>query len=155
MTAAAPAGDRPAARSADVPGTSNTRPAVVAVINTTPDAIDLLKDALERAGFVVPTALTWEIQSGHTNLEGFVNTHQPDVVVYDIAPPYEKNWDVLQNLRRTVLKGYRFILTSVNIRHVETLVGRDEQVYEVVGTPHDLDEIVRAVREAVKARPVS
>jgi DNA-binding response OmpR family regulator len=128
---------------------------VVAVINTTPDAIDLLKDSLERAGFVVPTALTWMIQAGQTNLEGFLHTHQPDVIVYDLAPPYEKNWLVLQNLRETLLKGYRFVLTSVNTKHVEKLVGRDEQVYEVVGRPHDLDEIVRAVREATKARPVS
>ena len=128
---------------------------VVAVINTTPDAIDLLKDALERAGFVVPTALTWMIQGGETNLEGFIHTHQPDVIVYDLAPPYEKNWLVLQNLRETLLRGYRFVLTSVNTKHVEQLVGRDEQVYEVVGRPHDLDEIVRAVREAATARPVS
>lgn len=127
---------------------------MVAVINTTPDAIDLLKDALEHAGFVVPTALTWEIQQGRTNLEGFLNAHQPDVILYDIAPPYDKNWATLQNLRRTLLQGYRFVLTSVNTKHVEQLVGRDERVYEVVGTPHDLDEIVRAVREATKARPV-
>jgi DNA-binding response OmpR family regulator len=128
---------------------------VVAIINTTPDAIDLLKDSLERAGFVVATALTWMIQAGQTNLEGFLHTHQPDVIVYDLSPPYEKNWRVLQNLRETILKGYRFVLTSVNTKHVEKLVGRDEQVYEVVGRPHDLDEIVRAVREATKARPVN
>ena len=138
-----------------MPGSSASRPAVVAVINTTPDAIDLLKDALERAGFVVPTALTWMIQGGETNLEGFVHTHQPDVIVYDLAPPYEKNWLVLQNLRQTLLKDHRFVLTSVNTKHVEQLVGRDERVYEGVGRPHDLDEIVRAVREATKARPVS
>jgi DNA-binding response OmpR family regulator len=137
-----------------VPGSGAARPAVVAVINTTPDAIDMLKDAFERAGFVVATALTWMIQAGETNLEGFLHTHEPDVIVYDLAPPYEKNWLILQNLRHTLLKGYRFVLTSVNTKHVETLVGRDEQVYEVVGTPHDLDQIVRAVREATKARPV-
>jgi hypothetical protein len=77
----------------------------------------------------------------------------PKVIVYDIAPPYERNWAYLQHLRRTVLDGYRFVLTSVNVKHVERLVGSDERVYEVVGTPHDLDQIVRATKEAAKARP--
>jgi hypothetical protein len=57
----------------------------------------------------------------------------PKVIVYDIAPPYERNWAYLQYLRRTVLDGYRFVLTSVNVKHVERLVGSDERVYEVVG----------------------
>ena len=34
------------------------------------------------------------------------------------------------------------VLTSVNPRHVEHLAGRHERVYEVVGKPLDLDEIV-------------
>jgi hypothetical protein len=56
-------------------------------------------------------------------------------------------------MRQTILAGYRFVLTSVNIRHVESLVGADERVYEVVGKPHDLDIIVRATKEAARARP--
>ena len=53
----------------------------------------------------------------------------------------------------TVLRDYQFVLTSVNCAHVEGLVGKDEHVYEVVGKPHDLDLIVRAVKEAMRARP--
>ena len=41
----------------------------------------------------------------------------------------------------------------MNVKHVEGLAGRDERIYEVVGKPHDLDEIVRAAKEAVRARP--
>jgi hypothetical protein len=32
------------------------------------------------------------------------------------------------------------------------VVGRDEHVYEIVGKPIDLEEIVRAVKEASRAR---
>ena len=32
------------------------------------------------------------------------------------------------------------------------LASRDERIYEVVGRPVDLDEIVNAVKEALKAR---
>ena len=126
---------------------------VVAIINTSPDAVDLVKDVLEQAGFLVASTFTWLVQAGQIDLEAFLRTHQPNVIVYDIAPPYERNWDILQNLRRTVLQNYQFVLTSVNRAHVEALVGKDERIYEVVGKPHDLDAIVRAVKEAVRSRP--
>jgi len=46
-----------------------------------------------------------------------------------------------------------FVLTSTNPKHATELAGRDHHVYEVVGKPVDLDEIVRAVKEASRARP--
>ena len=132
---------------------ARSRP-VVAVINTAPDAVDLLKDALEQAALLVVTGYTHDIRDGKLDLEAFLRTHQPRVIVYDIAPPYDRNWEFLQHLRSTVLSGYRFVLTSVNPRHVEALVGRDQKVYEVVGRADDLGEIVRATREALRARDV-
>jgi CheY-like chemotaxis protein len=127
---------------------------VIAVINSTPDAVDLLKDVLERAGFIVVSTFTWAIQSGSVDLEALIRTHQPKVIVYDIAPPYDKNWKFFRHLRETVLKDRTFVLTTVNTRHVEGLLNRDERVFEVVGTPHDLDAIVKATKEAVRMRPV-
>lgn len=127
-------------------------PYVAAVINTTPDTVDLLKDALEQAGLLVVTGYTHDIRDGTLNLQSFLATHSPDVIVYDLAPPYDRNWAFLQHLRNTALSGYRFVLTTTNRRYVEGLVGRDERIYEVVGKAEDLDPIVQAVREAVRAR---
>ena len=129
------------------------KPDAVLIINTTPDAIDLIKDVLEHVGFIVASTTTWAVQSGAVNLEALLKVNAPKVIVYDIAPPYERNWAYLQHLRTTVLKDYQFVLTSVNVKHVERLAGVDERVYEVVGTPHDLDQIARATKEAAKARP--
>jgi CheY-like chemotaxis protein len=126
---------------------------VLAIINTSPDAVELLRHVLEQAGFLVASTFTWLVQSGQVDLDAFLRTHQPKVIIYDLAPPYERNWDALQNLRSTVLKDYQFVLTSVNCAQVEALVGKDERIYEVVGKPHDLDAIVRAVKEAVRSRP--
>lgn len=128
-------------------------PDAIAVINTAPDAVDLLKDVLEQAGFLVVTAYIWAVQNGSVNLQALLETYRPKVIVYDIAPPYDRNWAFFLHLRQTILGGYRFVLTSVNVKHVQALVGMDEQVYEVVGKPHDLDVIVRATKEAVRARP--
>ena len=127
---------------------------VVAVIDTTPDTIDLLKDTLEKAGFLVVTTYTWLATKGEVDLEAFLRTHQPAVILYDIARPCERNWVFLQTLRQTVFKDYRFVLTTPNVKQVERLMDRgDERVYEVVGHSDDLGQIVTAVREAAKARP--
>ena len=125
---------------------------VVAIINTSPDTIDLLKDAFERAALLVVTGYTHDIRDGKLDIESFLRAHRPDVIVYDLAPPYERNWAFLQRLRTTVMNGYRFVLTTPNRAHVEAIVGRDEKIYEVVGRAEDLDEILRATREAVRAR---
>jgi len=127
---------------------------VVAVINTSPDVVDMLRLTLEHAGIVVVSGLTWEIREGEVDLERFIAQHQPRVIVYDIAPPYENNWKLFQHVRSMpVMRGLQFVLTSTNARQVERLVQGDEQhVYEIVGKPYDLDQIVKAVKEAMRAR---
>jgi hypothetical protein len=76
----------------------------------------------------------------------------PVVVVWDLAPPYDRNWTFLQLLRTTVLKGRRLVLTTMNQAHVDKLAGLDQAVYEVVGKAEDLDAVVRATKEASRAR---
>ena len=133
-------------------GDAPARQPVAAIINTSPDTIDLLKDVLEKAGFLVVTGYTHDIRDGRLDIEAFLRTHRPGVIVYDVAPPYKRNWEFLQHLRTTALNGYRFVITTTNQTQVEALVSRDEKVYEVIGTPEDLDAIVRATKEALRAR---
>jgi DNA-binding NarL/FixJ family response regulator len=99
-----------------------------------PDTVELLSVALESA-------------------EAFLRQHQPTVIVYDIAPPDERNWRFFEHLRETVLKGYVFVLTSTHAAQVERLIGRAAHMYEVIGKRFDLNAIVDAVREAARARP--
>src|SRR4029078_11291082 len=114
-------------------------PPVTAVINSSPDIVDMLRLAIEHAGFVVVSALTYEIRDGEVSLDEFIGQHEPCVVVYDIAPPYEANWRLFEHLAALpVMRGRQFVLTSTNPKHVTELAGRDHHVYEVVGTPVDL-----------------
>jgi DNA-binding NtrC family response regulator len=126
----------------------------VAVINSTPDIVDMLRTAIEYAGFVVVTALTFEVRGGRVNLDQFIAQHEPVVIVYDVAPPYEANWRLFEHIAAMpIMRGRQFVLTSTNARHVTALAGREHHIYEVIGKPFDLDEIVRAVKEASRARP--
>ena len=136
-------------------GNSNAPP-VVAILNSNDDLVELLRSLLEQAGFVTVTGHIDEVRRGQLDLVNFVKQHQPQVIVYDLVPPYDRSWNYLYLLRDSEpLRGRPFVLTSVNAARAEEVVGRSEMVYEVVGKHHDLDRIVAAVREASKARPIT
>jgi CheY-like chemotaxis protein len=129
-------------------------PVVVAIVNTNPDLVRILRMALEKAGFVVFEIHIEDIKLGAANVDSFLTQHNPKVIVYDLAPPYDMNWRFLDHLRTaTGFKGRRFVLTSVNVAYAEEVVGKDESVYEVLGEEKDTAEVVRAVKEASRARP--
>jgi DNA-binding response OmpR family regulator len=130
-----------------------TGPTAVAIVNTNPDLVRLLRFALEAAGFVVFVYHIDAMREGTADVESLLREHDPKVVIYDVAPPYANNWNFLQHLRtHTHFKGRKFVLTSMNARRMHEIVGDDETVYEIVGQPDDLDEIVRAAKEASRAR---
>ncbi len=128
---------------------------VVAVFNSNSDAIELVVSALSAAGFSVVWALIPQLRSGAIDFDQFLRQHDPRVVVYDIGPPYEEHWAILQEARRTPALEHRpIVLTSLNAGQAETLAGGDTRVYEIVGKPYDLAQIVQAVKEASRMRLV-
>jgi len=129
------------------------KPPCVAIFNSSDDIIQMLRLLIEQAGFVVIAAHVYEIRTGKIDLQTFVQQHDPLVIVYDVAPPYEQNWRFLEHVRQSpLLRDRQFVITSTNRAQVEALVGRDKGVYEVVGKPFDLDQIVQAVKEASRSR---
>lgn len=133
--------------------TEDRRPDCVAVFNASDDVVELLRMVIEQAGLVVVTGHIDDIKRGKLDLQTFVEQHDPKVIVYDVAPPYERTWAFLQHLRsQPPLKGRQFVLTTTNLARVREAVGPAENVYEIVGKPFDLDAIVRAVKEASRAR---
>ena len=132
-----------------------TRPDVVAVMNTSKDTTDLLRVVLEQAGFVVVTAFTHAVRDGDVDLESFMRQHRPKVVVYDIAIPYEQNWRLFQHIRsRPACEGVFFVLTTTNAAQVATIAGPEQDLYEILGKPYDLNLVVEAVRGAARHRPI-
>ena len=127
---------------------------VVAVINSNDDLVEMLRLSFEQAGFVVVSAHVDAIKRGAANLTDFVRTHKPQVIVFDLVPPYDSSFRFVQHLRQTdLLDGCRFVLTSTNAKRAEELAGTAEEIFEVVGKPYDIGQITRAVKEASRARP--
>jgi hypothetical protein len=62
----------------------------------------------------------------------FVEEHKPDVIVYDVAPPYDTNWTFLPNKRA-----------------LEELIGPND-VVELLCKPYDLQQIVDACNAALE-----
>jgi two-component SAPR family response regulator len=127
---------------------------VVAVINSNDDVVEMLRLSFEQAGFLVVSAHVDAIKRGETSLTDFVKVHKPQVIVFDVVPPYDSSFRFVEHLRETgVLDGSRFVLTSTNPKRAQELAGTTEEIYEIVGKPYDLDQITRAVKEASRARP--
>ena len=130
------------------------RPPVVAVFNTSPDTVEMLRIVLEQAGFVVMGLYTYEARDGRIDIGNVFDQHEPDVVIYDIAPPYEKNWREFQHMcSMPALANRKFVLTTTNERRLREAVTENlPTMFEIVGKPYDLGLIVEQVKK-LSGRP--
>ena len=127
-------------------------PGVVALFNGNSDVLAVVGRLLESAGFHVVSALISDGRDGRFDVTPMMERHDPAVVVYDIAAPYEENWAMFQQLRARGMQDRLFVITSSNPARVERLAGRDEHIFEIVDQPLNPDTIVHAVKEAARAR---
>ena len=124
----------------------------IAVFNSSEETIEILKIALEEQGYAVSTGHVADVKRGQLDVLDFVEEHQPDVIIYDVAIPYEENWRFLRLLQSSEsLKDAKWVITTTHRKRLEELVGECGEVYEVVGKPYDLIQITNAVKDALAA----
>jgi|tagenome__1003787_1003787.scaffolds.fasta_scaffold19124690_2 DNA-binding response OmpR family regulator len=122
---------------------------VVAIFNTSEDTTDMLRHLFEHEGFVVVTAFTHDIRDGHVDLEALMRQYRPDVIVYDIAIPYEPNWRLFESIKASpACQAVPFVLTTTNEAQVRKIAG-DAPLLELVGKPYDLDRLLDKVKAAI------
>ena len=121
---------------------------VVAVVNTNDDLVSVIRDALIGEGFNVVTAHIRDIKAGRHDFSAFLREHDPAIVIYDLAIPYEDNWTFLQTLRQVrEAQNRRFILTTVNKRVLEQRIGRQDVIELQGGRADDLDPLLDHVKK--------
>ena len=125
---------------------------IIAVFNSSGDTVELLRAALEAQGLHTVPGHIADIKKGDVDFVAFVEHHRPAVIVYDISPPYETNWNFLRLLRSSqAVQDCQFVLTTTNRPALDRLVGETDAI-EIIGKPYDLDRVIAAVRTAL-ARP--
>jgi DNA-binding response OmpR family regulator len=124
---------------------------VLAVVNSNDDLVGVLKDTLERKGFSVVTAHVRDFRTGPRDFGAFLDKHNPSVVIYDIAIPYEENWAFLQTLREHhETQRTSFVVTTVNHRVLTERVGPNEAIELQGGHADDLDPLLDVIRGLVR-----
>ena len=120
---------------------------MIAVINSNEDIVEMIQLMLEETGYLSVGAHVIDFKKERNDFLHFCQEHNPQVILFDIAPPYEENWKFFQLLKNTkVAEGRHFLLTTTNKQALERLVGETEAI-EILGKPFDMDEIIAAVRQ--------
>jgi CheY-like chemotaxis protein len=123
----------------------------IVIVNANDELIEILAEVFRRDGYDVVTAHSRDVREGSVDLLALLAQHEPAVLVYDVAVPYEENWAFVQRLRATAGFGSgRLILTSTNKPALERLVGPTDTI-EIVGKPFDVEQIRDVVRRTEAA----
>jgi CheY-like chemotaxis protein len=124
---------------------------IIAVFNSSADTVEMLRTALEGQGLHTVSGQIADLKKGELDFISFVEHHRPAVIVYDISPPYETNWNFLRLVRSSQpAMSCRFVITTTNKPVLDRLVGETEAI-EIIGKPYDLDRVVAAVQSALRA----
>jgi hypothetical protein len=133
-----------------------TAAGIVALFNASDDTVDMVQTLLTKAGDA--QSLIWchfaDLKKGIVDFSRFIEKHNPEVVIFDISPPYDENWHFFKTMRDSKsMKGRGLILTTTNKNRLDEVLGSDSLALEVVGKAKDLQQIDTAIKaETVKAK---
>ena len=124
---------------------------VVAVVNTNDDLVQAVQSRLIDEGVSVVALHIRDVKSGRSDFGAFLTAHDPAVVIYDIAIPYDDNWTFFSTLRRLPESiNRRFLITTVNKRVMEHKVGATDAIELIGGHADDLEPLVDALKRALR-----
>lgn len=136
----------------------NSAPAtpVVALFNASDDTVEMVQRMLDASGVhCLVNCRFADLRKRVVDFGGYLRLHNPDVVIFDISPPYEQNWAFFRTLRDDgEMRGRGLVLTTTNKDRLDEVVGVDSHAIEVVGKPYDVQQIMAAITSALDRRRV-
>ena len=125
----------------------------VVVLNTSEDTLALLHEVLDEEGLSSVGDFIVGFRQGKQDIAAFFQKHQPRAILYDLAIPYDENWQFLVDtvIPASGMSRQSFVLTTTNKHALELIVGETPAI-EMIGKPFDIEEIVEAVHRALKAK---
>ena len=136
-------------------GSTRTAQGIVALFNASDDTIDMVQKLLTASGR--EQILLWchfaDLKKGIIDFGKYMEKHNPEVVIFDLSPPYDENWRFFKTMRDAkTMEGRGIVLTTTNKNRLDEVLGEDSHALEVVGRPKDLKEIDAAIKsETLKA----
>jgi CheY-like chemotaxis protein len=128
-------------------------PPCIAIINDYWDFIDILTVHLERRGYRAVGARMPDLaKDGTRGAVRFFEQHDPDVVIFDIAPPVEDHVRYLEAIRPVeARRGRKFVLTTTLPQAVSGYQCTDG-IVALFGKPLRVDALLAAVDNALRER---
>ena len=136
-------------------GSTRMAAGIVALFNASDDTIDMVQKLLTASGR--EQVLIWchfaDLKKGIVNFGKYMEKHNPEVVIFDLSPPYDENWRFFKTMRDAkTMEGRGIVLTTTNKNRLDEVLGEDSQALEVVGRTLDLQQIDAAIKvETCKA----
>jgi len=129
--------------------TKPTAQGVVALFNASDDTIDMVQKLLTDSGS--DQTLIWchfaDLKKGIVNFAKYMDRHNPEVVIFDLSPPYDENWKYFKTMRDDkTMQGRGVVLTTTNKARLDEVLGEDSNALEVVGRSKDLHQIDAAIK---------
>ena len=136
---------------------SSRPPPVVVLINASDDTVEMVKRMLEVNGISCLTSCHFtDLKKGIINFSDFLKRNNPDVVIFDISPPYLENWRFFETMRDSREMNDRgIVLTTTNKIRLDEIVGNNSNAIEIVGKPYDLQQISNAIDNALRKTQAS
>jgi DNA-binding response OmpR family regulator len=130
---------------------------VVALFNASDDTVEMVQRMLDASGFNCLVGCHFaDLKKGSVDFARYLAKHEPEVVIFDISPPYAENWHFFKKLRdHKAMEGRGLVLTTTNKDRLDETVGLNSEAIEIVGKPYDLQQIEVAIAAALtRARQV-